>query len=283
MATRNRQLVIYINGEPYYSAQKAQEELDMTYSGLRNQVIAGNIKSEIPKGRRQAYYRGKDVDQLARELKIYTIQRKEKKVKFARVTSEKEMNECLNISKALFGAERGDITKHMRILEKNPETYYMLRDEDQILGYTAIWPIKPGKLNNLLAQTIPVKISSEDIETFEDGKNIDIYVNVIGIRPGFTKREKILHGSRLTAGLIGVITSLGDRGIFIGTIGARSNMSDGIRLMKDIGFTEIEPLTPERRTFIINVKESGIPFAMKYKEKLHTWREEHRNTKVASG
>src|SRR5947209_20510804 len=53
-------------------------------------------------------------------------------------------------------------------------------------------------------------------------------------------------------------------------------MPDGIRLMKGIGFTEIEPLTPERRTFIINIKESGIPFVMKYKERLYMWQEEHR-------
>jgi hypothetical protein len=40
-------------------------------------------------------------------------------------------------------------------------------------------------------------------------------------------------------------------------------MPDGVRLMKHIGFTEMIPLTPERRTFSINVKESGIPFVSK--------------------
>ena len=268
MTTRNRQLVIFINGETYYSAQKAQEELGMTYSGLRNQVIAGNIKSEIPKGKRQAYYRGKDVDQIAREFRIYTVQRKNKKTDFVRVTNEEEMKQCLDISKALFGAERGDITKHMRVLAKNPETYYMIRDEEQAIGYTAIWPIKAEKLNDLLSQTIPIKISPDDIETFERGKKIDIYVNVIGIRPGFTREEKRLYGSRLISGLVEVIVNLGERGIPIDTIAARSNMPDGIRLMRGIGFTEIEPATPERRTFIINIKESGIPFVMQYKRAL---------------
>jgi hypothetical protein len=65
------------------------------------------------------------------------------------------------------------------------------------------------------------------------------------------------------------------RGIPLGTIAARSNTPDGIRLMKGIGFTEIEPLTPERRTFVINIKESGIPFVMKYKEKIRKWQHEH--------
>ena len=262
MVTRNRQLEIFINGEAYYSAQKAQEELGMTYSGLKNQVIAGNIKSEIPKGRRQAYYRGRDVKQVAREFRVYTIQRKNSKTEFVRITSLEEMQQCMEISKALFGSERGDINKHMRILEKNPETYYAIKDEEQIIGYTAIWPVKPEKLNELLSQTIPIKILPNEIETFEDKKDVDLYINVIGVKPGLTKEEKRVYGSRLVAGLIEVIINLGERGIHIGRIGARSNMPDGIRLMKGIGFTEVEPATPERRTFIINIKESGIPFVL---------------------
>src|SRR5439155_16676405 len=125
----------------------------------------------------------------------------------------------------------------------------------------------------LIKQTIPVKILPEDIEPFESGKPIDIYLNVIGIKPGFNKEDKRFYGSRLVSGLIRFIESLGERGIPINTIAARSNMPDGIRLMKNIGFTEIEPLTHERRTFVINVKESGIPFVLKYKEKMRKWQE----------
>jgi len=64
------------------------------------------------------------------------------------------------------------------------------------------------------------------------------------------------------------IIDMGKKGISIDTIAARSNMPDGIRLMKHAGFTEIGPLTPERRTFIINVQESGIPFIQQYKRVL---------------
>ena len=150
----------------------------------------------------------------------------------------------------------------------------MIKNEDQTIGYTAMWPLKSGKLDSILAQTIPIKVSPEDIETFESGKNMDLYINVIGVKPNFTKEEKRLYGARLVSGLIKVIESLGERGIPIDTIAARSNMPEGIRLMRGIGFTEIEPLTPERKTFVINVKESGIHFVMKYKEKLRKWQED---------
>jgi hypothetical protein len=269
MATRrSRPTVIAINGEPYYSAQKAEEVLDMTYSGLRYQVTTGNIDVQTPKGRRQQYYRAADVEQVARDLKAFSLHRKNKPTQFTRVQTLEEMKECMEISKALFGAERGDIAKHMGIIAKNPETYYMIKDEDQAIGYTAIWPVKPSKLDNLLAQTIPVKISPDDIETFERGKPIALYINVIGVKPGFSSDEKRSYGARLVSGLIDVIINLGKRGVPIEIIGARSNMPDGIRLMKGIGFTEIESFTPERRTFIIKIKESGIPFVLQYKKAL---------------
>ena len=121
MAIRNRQLTAFINGELYYSAQKSQETLGMTYSALRNQVTAGNITAKTPKGKRQMYYKANDVEDLARELNIFTIHRRNKPTQFVRVKTIEEMKDCMEISKALFGAERGDIAKHMKILDKNPE------------------------------------------------------------------------------------------------------------------------------------------------------------------
>lgn len=59
---RSRQLTVLINGETYYAAQKAQEILEMTYSGLRYQVLTDNIKSEIPK----------EEDKPIIELKMWT-------------------------------------------------------------------------------------------------------------------------------------------------------------------------------------------------------------------
>lgn len=272
MTARNRQHTIYINNDAYYTAQKAQEVLNMTYSGLRYQVLTGNIKSSIPKGRKQSYYRMLDVEQVARDLQSYSVQRRNRPVQFFIVKTLEEIKECLEISKLLFGSERGDINKHMNILRKNPETYYAIKDEDQIVGYTAIWPVKSGEIHKLLSQTIPVKISPDDIEIFQEGKAIDLYINVIGVKPGFGKEEKRLYGSRLVSGLVDTVVNLGARGILIDTIAARSNMPDGIRLMKGIGFSEIVPLTPERRTFAIKVKEAGSPFATKYKEKLQQWK-----------
>jgi hypothetical protein len=283
MATKNRQHTIFINGEPYYTAQKSEEVLQMTYSGLRYQVLIGNIKSEIPKGRRQSYYKAQDVEQVAKDLQAFSLHRTKKPTKFERITKRSEIESIGEISQNVLSPIEKEtanktIDNRMKIIKRNPETYYMLKNENQVVGYTAMWPIKLGKINSLLAQTLPVEVPPDDIETFEDGKAIDIYINAMHVNPIFKREEKRFYGARLISGLAGVIENLGERGILIGTIAARSNMPEGIRLMKGAGFAEIESLTPERRTFIINIKESGSPFVMKYKEKLHKWQENHKAT-----
>ena len=280
MTTRNRQPVILINGEPYYTAQKAQEDLSMTYSALRNQVIAGKIKSETPTWGKQKYYRGKDVDKMIREKQASEIihhnknkpsaDKNKTSTKFIKVTTREQMIECQEISQELFGVGRDTVDERMLLVAKNPETYHFLEDENskEIVGYIAIMPLKTGRLEKVLSQDIPVKIDAKDIETFDKPKKIDLYLHAIGVKPKFNAAEKHTYGARLVHGLMELIIELGEKGINIETITARSYTPDGIRLMKHAGFTEITPLSPGRRTFIVDVKNSGIPFIMQYKRAL---------------
>src|SRR5215469_7389089 len=124
MATRNRQLVVFIKGEPYYSAQKAEEELGMTYSALRNQVNMGAIKSEIPPGKRQAYYKGRDVERVASEMRMLMNSRSYVTGKF-RPMNESDLLETTKISDMIFGGHI-DIERQKSWLAKNPEIGYIV-------------------------------------------------------------------------------------------------------------------------------------------------------------
>lgn len=268
-------------GKEYYTAAQTKQILGITDGMLYNYIDNGALERIIPPGKKQGVYKRSEVDQLARELQSFIIHRKTKPTEFMKVTTREEMIECQEISQALFGVGRATVDDRMKLLEKNPITYHLLRDKDQIIGYAAMMPLKPGKLEKVLKQTIPVSIDPEDIEDFEEGSTIDLYLHAIGVRPGFTTAEKHTYGARLVAGVITQIIELGEQGITIGTIAARSNMPDGVRLMKHAGFTEVEPLTPERRTFVIEVGESGIPFAKHYKKALKQWQTKHRTAKKA--
>jgi hypothetical protein len=252
----------------YYTVAEAKKILGITNEMLYNYVENGALERVVTPGKKQGVYNRNQVDQLARELQSFMIQKKRKPTQFKRVETREEMAQTQEISQALFGVGNNLVDDRMEILKRNPHTYYMIKDEDQTIGYTAIWPLKPGKLNNLLSQKIPVKVSPEDIATFDKKEPIDIYLDVMGIKPGFTIAEKHSYGSRLVAGLMGIIIEWGKRGVVINTIAARSNMPDGIRLMRKLGFTEVSPLTPERRTFIIDVEKYAMPLMQQYKKAL---------------
>jgi len=189
----------------------------------------------------------------------------------------------MEISQALFGVGIGVLDGCMQLLG-TPYVCYALKANDQIVGFAGLMLLKPGKLNGVLAQTLPLKVPAEDMENVETGsKTIDIYIDVMAVKPGFTQGENHQYGARLIAKLVEGIVGYGKNGITIGTIAARSNTADGIRLLRHGGFAEIERATPERRTFIINVQESGMPFMEQYKKALEesrtaTRKEEHKAT-----
>lgn len=270
-------------GKDYYTAAQVKSILGINDSMLYTYVDNGALERIIPPGKKQGVYRRSEVDKLARELQTFIAQRKKKSTKFMRVSTEEEMRACQEISQELFGVGRNTVEQRMEIVEKNPDSYHMLRDEDtqQIIGYAAVMPLKQGKLEKVLSQEIPVRIDVEDIESFDGPKNIDLYLHAMGIKPGLSAFEKHTYGARLVSGIMELILNLGKDGINIGTIAARSNMPDGVRLMRHFGFTEIAPLTPERRTFIIEVEGSGIPFVMQYKNALKQWQEEHKIVEIS--
>ena len=82
----------------------------------------------------------------------------------------------------------------------------------------------------------------------------------IGVKPGLSLSQKRLYGERLILGAKSVLLDLAMRGIIIRRIIAHSFTSDGIRLMRHIGFTETPPKAPGLRDFVIDIESSGILF-----------------------
>jgi DNA-binding transcriptional MerR regulator len=268
-----------------YTSAETRKLLNISSSTLRSLVERGLIEKVTQVGYKYGYYTKKSVDQYLEEKQLFDeiyssneIRKKRREQMVAtrkkyhptivKVKTIEEMRECAALSQEIFGVGTGMEDERMKIVEKNPDTYYLLRRDQNPVGWFSIMPLKRGNLENVLSQTLPVTIELDQIETFEKGKKLDLFLTAIGTKPGLNLEEKREYGSMLVRQLIRLVVELGRKGVEIGTIAARSNMPDGIRLMKHVGFTEIRRATPERRTFIINVQESGIPFIEQYREAL---------------
>ena len=160
---------------------------------------------------------------------------------FRKATKE-DMPECVALSTAIFGG--------VNIIPLEKRLAWLDKDE-------------------LLAKDI----TPDDIEEFQPGKPLQVYIMAMGIKPRLSNLEKRTYAARLIKGLRDVITDMGTRGVTIATINARSEVPDGINILRHTGFTEIPSEVPGTRNFMIEVEKSGIPALKEYKRELAAWKE----------
>jgi hypothetical protein len=269
----------------YYTAKEAREILGMTYSALQNQVNIGNLHPMTPPGRRQKVYPKKEVDELKREMDAWLMARtpaKASPTKFVQATAE-DMPAAVELSRAVFGdLNIIPLEKRIQWLEKNPEIDYLLKQEDQIVGYFTLVPLRPETIDDLLnKRRLAKELTADDILTYEPGIPLDLYAMAIGVRPGVSLSQKRQWGTYLLLGARRVLLGLGQRGIVIRSIKAHSSKPDGIRLMRHLGLTETASSIPDMHDFMVDVEESGLPFVLDYKEALAEWRKEHETASAS--
>jgi hypothetical protein len=256
-------------GSQYYTAKEVREKLGITQGELNTFIRNGTLKPETPPGKKQGVYRRADVDQLVHERQAFMAMPQKTSSTFSRATKE-DIKATVEITRILFGLrESPEVTEAKRLtwFDKNQELFYVLKSEEQVVGYALMLPLKIEKIEKILrGEEYSQEVNAEEIEDFEQGKPAHIYLMAIGVIPGVSHYEKRSYGARLIAGMMKAVIDLGRRGIVIDTFSARSDTPDGIRLLKQ-GFTEI-PTTTYARNFIIEVKESGMPFIQEYKQAL---------------
>lgn len=252
----------------YYAATQVKQILDISDGMLHTYVQKGKLHRVVPEGRSQGFYPRKEVDKLANELKAFFAPEKPASV-FMKASKE-DMPECVALSSAIFGGLNIiPLEKRLEWLERNPDIDYVLRSDGQMMGYTTLVPLKPEKIEKLLKEEeFSKNMPASEIQIFEPGKPLHVYIMAMGVRPGISRDEKRHYGSRLITGTMEAIIELGKKGVTIDTFVARSDTPDGINLLRHMGFTEIPSIIPGTRNFIIEVEKSGIPAIMQYKQAL---------------
>ncbi len=268
---------IKTKNKEYYTAKQVKEKLAITNGELYNYVRNGNLQRVTPPGKKQGVYLRREVDVLANELQSFYATRITKSYKFERAT-EDDLPEIIEISKGIFG-QGGQSVIPLEIraqwLRKNPETFFVLKDEGHIVGYTSLLPLKREKVDKLVTEEESSEnITFDEVERFEPGKPLHIYIMAIGVDMRTSLSEKRIYGWKLINGLFDFLIELGKRGILVETITARSYKPDGIRVLRHVGFPEVPSPVIGKRLFVIKVAESGIPLIQRYHEALEEYQGE---------
>ncbi len=178
----------------------------------------------------------------------------------------------MEISRSIFGNSIIPAETRIQWLKKNADTFFILKSEDLIVGYASILPLKQEIIEKLIREEISGEdITADNVEEFLPDTPTHIYIMAIGVDPQYSTHEKHQYGARLVSGLFSLIRDLGQRGVIIKTITARSHKPDGIRLLRKLGFPQIQSPVPGKRLFIVKVEESGIPILEQYKQILHNY------------
>jgi len=252
----------------YLTAGEVKKLLGITDGMLYNFVENKALERVIPPGRKQGVYRRSQVEQLARDLKVFLSTRNEETTTFSKASRE-DIPILIEIGTTTYpGIQQGMASLETRLswLKKNPDIYYVVRKDNETVGYTAIIPMKPEKIRKILANEEFMKdVKPEEIEEFKPGSPLHVYLATMRTKLGISKNEKRAYGVRLTGGLITTLIEMIDNGINIDTLYARSETVDGIRLLKHLGFTEISQ-TKDYKNFALKLNNGGMQTLEKYKQ-----------------
>jgi hypothetical protein len=263
----------------YYTPQQVRELLGINFSALQNHVNRGNLHPVTPPGRKHKLYPKQEVDDLRAEEEAFFASRpivRATPTQFVRATPE-DMPQAVALADSVFGGLNTiPLEERLAWLGKNPDVDYFLKQEDRIVGYLSLVPLDLETIDDLLhARRFAKDLEARDILTYVPGEPVDVYGMAIGIRPGVSLTQKRTWGELLLLGARRMIVGLGHRGIVIRSIQAHSTTSDGINIMRRIGFTEVVSALPGMHDFLIDIEQSGLSFVTDYKRALDDWRQTH--------
>jgi hypothetical protein len=196
------------------------------------------------------------------------------RAKFRKAVSRDDIATTVEIEGEIFNSKTDNDDLYVDLWyswhQKNPEMFYVLEDSHRVVGFVSVLPLDRQKIEYILCEEeSPSNITPDDIYTLQPNTPLDIYIHVMGIRPGFDKTTKHIYGANLLRGLIGIFRDFGQRGITIRTFFARTQMPDALRLLEHMGFTEIIPsLAPSKRHFFLEIDQSDNHFIREYKQAL---------------
>lgn len=252
----------------FYTASDVMRILDIGNSTLYHYVEIGKIKKVVPPERKEGYYVKADIDKLIQAREAFILQYADDTTSF-NVAQEEDIEGVTNLGIELFG-KYGIEDYEMRLSQHraNPDIFYVLKQEDIVVGYVGLFPLKHEAIESIMAGMEESRfrtniLAPTNILPFVVGDNIELFL-IIGAKQD-VKKSKI-YGARLISGTIEVLEHFARKGILIETLYATSRTRDGIRLCKGLGFEQTTPTEEEDDLlrFKLNLKTATNPLFKKY-------------------
>lgn len=249
----------------YYSATQVMRRLGIGSSTLYHFVEVGKIKRIVPPNMRDGYYAQTEVDKMVRERELFLVSYSKDKTEFTKAREE-DIQGIYDVTNSLWN-KNPSYEDRLNGYKKNPYTYYVAKKEGIVVGFLGLLPLSKESLKTMMQEDYKVTPEAmADVLPFIEGQPIDNLFLDIAVRKGIPQSEP--YGMRLIQGGLEAIESFATQGSPIRMLYAASSTPFGIKLCRDMGFTELPTTIPgaSRKRFEIDLSKSKSPFLRKYQK-----------------
>ncbi|HEU5384201.1 MAG TPA: hypothetical protein VFV38_53085 [Ktedonobacteraceae bacterium] len=257
-----------------YTAKEARAKLGVTDDKFQYMVRSGLIQKIILPGRKYGMYPQTEVNRLAAAINATLEQYAKEESTFERAT-QADLPEII----AMCSKNMPRVTpleKQRAWLKRNPEAFYTLRENGEVVAYACILPVNSDWLGRVLKDEIRIgDVPIEEIYPFTSDRPLDLYIRDLVVDQTVGKEKAAHHGQRLLAELSHIIAQLGEQGVDIKAIYALATSPQGNQLARKLGFramTELDNPTEGYMPYELTISESKSPLINEYKAELQRQR-----------
>ena len=261
-----------------YTAKEAREKLGVTDDKFQYMVRSGLINKVMLPGRKYGMYSQAEVNRLTAAINA-TIEVYIKDESIFEMATQADLPEIYTMC-ARNMPRVTPIEIQRAWMKRNPESFYTLRDNGEVVAYACIFPINYDWLKRVLKDEIKIgDVPIEEIYPFTPGIPLDVYIRDLIVDQVTTKEKSKHHAQRILAELTNVITQLGAKGVNLRTFYALATSPDGNRLAKKLGFrpmTELDTTTNGYMPYELIVETADSPLVNEYKSEFRHYLEQSK-------
>jgi tetratricopeptide (TPR) repeat protein len=225
--------------------------------------------SVAPTSRKQGVSSKKERDTLAQEMIALIPAQETKGITFMKVTIE-DIQEEYDLATSMFGSATHDVPTRRAWLQKNPETDFIVRDQERLVGFINMLPVKHETIMRFMKGEIRGwDIPAEDILPYTPGSVLECILMGMATTPETAKTRRAQYGAKLISGLFDFLHGLAQKQIIITKFYATSVTPTGIAILRNAGFHEIGHID-KRIAFELDTMTSESPLAKAYRKSLES-------------
>ena len=273
----------------FYTAKEAMEKLRIPKGTFHQHVRSGRIKKYTPPNRSEGYYDKKEIDKMAQETALFTLIHSIEPITFSRAQSEEDIRGIVDLCTAIYGqGGTPSYDARLEIWQKNPNVYYIVKQEDIVVGYISLLWFDEEAIKTLMGPTpkqttitpagrgIYSITGPEHIHQFTPGEPIESLFISLGVRPGLSNTEQREYGFKLIRGALEILSNFAAQDMPVKKIYATSERGDGIKLARKLGMEEIKYPNDFVLRYKIDLETTTNPLFQSSKEVLNKRKETHQ-------